>query len=317
MATATTAPVPTPDTDNWRAILLMVLAMGVFALEDMFIKLASDDIGIGQILLLIGIGGVAFYVWLAWNSGAEIIHRYQLNSYLVIRSLSEVVAGYGFVTALTRIDISVASAILQATSLVTVLGAALFLREPIGWRRWTAIIVGFIGVLLIIRPGADAFDVDSLYALIAVFALAARDLVTRKIPTSIPTSIVALQAYVGIMLLGVGLMLILPDGDWQAMTSMTTIYIVIAAVCGIIAYFAITTSLRVGEASAVAPFRYSRLVFALIVGFVIFGEVPDLWMTLGSILIVGSGLYALYRERLRKISPKSRKPIPGPFKSGL
>lgn len=296
-----------PSTDNTRAIALMVVSMACFALEDSFIKLASASIGIGQILLVLGIIGGTFYAVMGKRNGLTLFSRDHLDPMLLFRTTSEVVGTFGFVTALTRIDLSVASAILQATPLAVTLGAALFLREAVGWRRWLAIAIGFTGVLFIIRPGLGAFDPDSLYAVLGVIGLAARDVVTRRVPKSIPTSVIALQAFVAIGLLGIAMMPV--TKGWQTMTGETIGLMAAAGLCGIIGYFAITTSLRLGEVSAVSPFRYTRLVFALVIGYLIFGEVPDAAMLVGATLIVGSGLYALYRERLRKRALRS---IPQP-----
>lgn len=293
---------PDQNADNIRAIFLMVGSMALFALEDTLIKLAAREIGIGQILLILGVVGGLFASLMSYRQRAGVSRADLFHPVLMIRASSEVLGTYGFVTALSLIPLSTASAILQATPLVVTLGAALFLREAVGWRRWTAVLIGFVGVMLIIRPGFDGFDANSLYAVLGVIGLAARDVVTRRIPKSIPTSIVAAQAFWAVAVLGLVLMLV--SGDiWLSMSPLTIGLMAAASSCGIIAYFTITAALRLGEISAIAPFRYARLIFALIVGYLVFREVPDVWMISGSVLIVAGGLYALYRERVRQRQP--------------
>jgi drug/metabolite transporter (DMT)-like permease len=284
--------------DNLSRILLMIAAMAAFAIEDALIKLASADMPAGQILLAIGgSGAVIFAIW-ARLRGQPLFHPQVLDRTLWFRNLAEVVGTLGFVTALTLIPISTASAILQASPIVVTAGAALFLGEAVGWRRWTAVAVGFAGVLLILRPGADAFDMNALWAVLGVIGLAARDLFTRRMRSGLPTLVVATWGYVSVTLLGAGMLLVSGGAVFPGLAA--TSYIAGAVVIGAVAYWAIIEATRAGDVAVVQPFRYSRLVFAMIIGFVIFGELPDGITYLGAALVVGSGLYTLARERARK-----------------
>jgi drug/metabolite transporter (DMT)-like permease len=276
----------------------MIAAMAAFAIEDALIKLASADMPAGQILLAIGgSGAVIFAIW-ARLRGQPLFHPQVLDRTLWFRNLAEVVGTLGFVTALTLIPISTASAILQASPIVVTAGAALFLGEAVGWRRWTAVAVGFAGVLLILRPGADAFDMNALWAVLGVIGLAARDLFTRRMRSGLPTLVVATWGYVSVTLLGAGMLLVSGGAVFPGLAA--TSYIGGAVVIGAVAYWAIIEATRAGDVAVVQPFRYSRLVFAMIIGFVIFGELPDGITYLGAALVVGSGLYTLARERARK-----------------
>jgi len=185
------------------------------------------------------------------------------------------------------------------------MGAALFLGETVGWRRWSAIIIGLIGVLLIIRPGFEAFDPLSLLALVGVIGLSGRDLVTRAMPPGISSAKLAIYAFV--TLVPTGWLLLAVQGQSNVMPGTADSWRLVASVfLGIAAYYTIVLATRIGDLSAISPFRYSRLVFALIVGAIAFGERPDALTLLGSAIIVGSGLYALLREsRLRGTSPSS------------
>jgi len=145
--------------DNLRGALIMVLSMLGFAIEDMFIKLIGTDIPIGQIIFLLGTGGGAIcYGAMVLIKGQSLADRAMMTRPILLRALGEIIGTLGFVSAIVLTPISSASAILQATPLVVTLGAALFLGDPVGWRRWSAILVGMFGVLLVIRPGMDSFQ---------------------------------------------------------------------------------------------------------------------------------------------------------------
>ena len=284
--------------DNVAAIALMVAAMGLFAIEDMLIKLASETIGVGQILLILVTVGLIVFSILTRRAGHSVISAKFLHPAIIVRNVGETVGAFGFVTALTLVPISVASAILQATPLAVTVGAALFLKEPVGWRRWTAVLVGFFGVLLIIRPGLESFDANVLFAVFGVVGLAMRDVATRAIPTDIPSQQVSAYAYAVLVLPSFILMLF--QGGWQPVEAPTSIYLALAAGVGVVAYYVLVVATRRGEIPVIAPFRYSRLIFALIIGFFVFAERPDTLMLVGSALVIGTGLYALYRERVRQ-----------------
>lgn len=280
-----------------RGILLMTLAMAAFAVEDALIKLASAALPVGQILLMLGLGGAPAFALMARAQGHRVLTRAILAPALVARNAAEMAGTFGFVTALALIPLSTASAILQAAPLLVTAGAALFLGERVGWRRWAAVAVGFAGVLIILRPGAAGFDANALWAVLGVTGLAARDLITRRMPPAIPTPVVAASAFVAVGAVG-ALMLALRGGAVVPPPAALA-QISGAIAIGIAAYWAIVEATRTGDASAVAPFRYTRMVFALIVAWALFAEVPDAPMLVGAALIVGSGLYTLARERRR------------------
>ena len=282
--------------DNLRGIGLMVLAMASFAIEDAFIKVVARDLPTGQILMVIGVVGGAFFVGMARRAGIRLLSRDLLLRPVLARNLSEIVGTIGFVTAITTIPLSTASAIAQAMPLVITMGAALIFSEPVGWRRWSAIVVGLSGVLIIIRPGLSAFDPNALWAVLAVFGLAARDLAARAVPRSI--SHLQLAAYGFLSLVPTGLILLpfaatpaaLPDPRLSGLLAGAVLF-------GMLGYYAITSASRTGDVSVVTPFRFSRMLFALIIGMAVFGERPDLLTYLGATLILASGTYTFLRER--------------------
>lgn len=281
--------------DNIRGSALMVLAMAGFALEDTFIKFLSADLPVGQILFMMGIGGALIFGAFSLRRGDRLFSGDFLIRPVVLRNLGEMIAAFGYITALTLIPLSTVAAIIQATPLCVTLGAALFMGEQVGWRRWSAIVVGFIGVLLIIRPGLDGFQPASLFAVIGVAGLALRDLSTRAIPKKVSSMQLSGYAFATVIVIGAALLLL--DGGAVQPSSTNWIQLAFMLFFSVVGYYAIVAAMRIGDVSSVTPFRYSRLVFSLIIGMSVFGERPD-WLTYtGAALIIGSGLYSILRER--------------------
>ena len=282
--------------DNLRGAALMILAMFGFAVEDMMVKVISVDMPTGQIIFLLGGGGAIVFGILCRLQGQPLFERKMLSRPILLRSLAELIGTLGYVTAITLTPISTASAILQATPLLVTLGAAVLFGEMVGWRRWSAIFVGFFGVLLIIRPGTEGFDQLSLITLVGVLGLAGRDLATRGVPKETSSMQLSFLAFLTL----VPASMILSWGaktTWIAPTQTIWLLVIGATIITALAYYAIVAAMRVGEISFVTPFRYTRLVFALIFGIVIFGERPDVLTLTGSAIIVLSGIYTVWRER--------------------
>lgn len=282
--------------DNLRGAGMMVLAMAAFALEDTLIKLMAARLPTWEIVALLSLGGAAIFAILARRQGQALWRRDFLSRGLVVRNLAEITGIVGFVTALSLIEISLASAILQSAPLIVTLGAALFLGEPVGWRRWSAILVGFLGVLIVLRPGAAAFDGNALFAVVGVIGLAVRDLATRAIPAGVSSMQVSYLAFVAGLPAAAGLAVVTgapPVWPGPGLAGLLAATVLVGAA----AYYLIVSAMRLGDVSFVAPFRYSRMAFALTLGLFVFGERPDAAMLAGTGLIVGSGLFMLWREQ--------------------
>jgi drug/metabolite transporter (DMT)-like permease len=292
--------------DNMRGSILMVLAMLGFAIEDMLIKQMAGSLPVGQVVILLGIGGGIIFGSIVKFYGENLWSRAFIHPAMILRNLSEIFGTLGFVAAIALTPLSTASAILQATPLVVTLGAALFLGETVGWRRWLAILIGLCGVLLIIRPGMDGFDPKSLLAVIGVIGLAGRDLATRRIPKDISSRQIAFYAFMISLFTGFILLRIGVTGDtWTPIDSTQSLRMFAAVIVGVLAYYAIIGATRIGDVAIVSPFRYTRLVFALIVGVIAFNERPDALTLIGATIIVASGIYTLWREaKLRRTSPR-------------
>ncbi|CUK00879.1 phosphonate utilization associated putative membrane protein [Shimia thalassica] len=291
--------------NNIQGILLVVFAMAGFTIEDMFIKQLSDPLPTSQILIWLGLGSSLIFAALAVLRGDKIFAPEAWKTLPLIRAAGEAVAAMAFASALALVDISTVAAVFQALPLVITMGAALFLGEKVGWRRWTAIGLGFIGVLLIIRPGMAGFDPATLLVLIAVFAIVVRDLVTRRLDPSISSYVVSMQGFGSMVVAGLVMMPFTTKAAGVIGSGEAAMFAG-AILFGALGYWGIVTAMRLGEASVVAPYRYSRLLFSIIIGVVVFGERPDLPTLAGAALIIGSGLYTFLRER------QLAKPVPLP-----
>jgi drug/metabolite transporter (DMT)-like permease len=284
-----------PLTDNLRGALLMVASMAGFAVEDMFLKAAAQTMPVGQVILTVGLCGMVVFGLLSLRAGESPLPRAILHPALLIRSVFEVAGRLFYALAIALTPLSTTSAILQATPLVVVAFAALFLGERVGWRRWSAVLVGFIGVLIILRPGVEGFSALSLLAVAGMLGFAGRDLATRAAPKVLSNRQLGLAGFAMLSLAGAILLIrsggaTLPDLRGTGLLAGTALF-------GILAYHALTGAMRMGEVSFVTPFRYSRIVFALVLAVFVFGERPDAATLLGSALIVASGLYTLARAR--------------------
>jgi drug/metabolite transporter (DMT)-like permease len=281
--------------DNQRGGLFMIAAMAGFAIEDMFLKTAAQQVPVGQILMIFGTGGAIGFAILAKRQGARLLNPAIFSRAILLRAMFEVMGRLFFTLALALTPLSSVSAILQATPLVVVAGAALFFGEKVGWRRWSAIAAGFVGVLIVLRPGMDGFTPLSVLALLGMLGFAGRDLATRAAPKTL--SNLTLGVYGFAVLVPTGAALLAWTGGAMVPDARAGFALAAGTLVGIAAYFALTVAMRTGEVSLVTPFRYTRLLFALILSVLVFAERPDTATLLGSAIIVGSGIYTLLRGR--------------------
>ena len=286
--------------DNIKGALLMSLAMAGFTLSDAMVRIVTPDLNTGQIIFIRGAMTSAFILAIAWRFGAFRSIRVLLDPWLILRTVSEAVATVTYIHALASLPLPNASAILQALPLAVTMGAALFLGESVGWRRWLAIAVGFGGVLVIIRPGAEGFTLASLLVVASVVMATIRDIATKKINREIPSLMVSAVASVSVTL--VGLALIGPFGGWQAASPRHFGLLALAALALFTGYQAIIMAMRTGEISFIAPFRYTSLVWAIVLGIVLLGEMADRWMLVGAAIVIAAGIYTFHRESVRKRS---------------
>ena len=273
----------------------MMMSMACFAVEDTFIKLLSARLPATQILFSIGFGGALIILVLAIVLNVNLADKILLNKHVISRTIADLFGALSFTSAMVLIPMSLLASILQATPLFVTLGAAILLGEKVGWRRWSAIFIGFLGVIIILQPGYGSFQLASLLGLAAVLCLALRDVVTRDMATEIPTLTVTFYACLA---MGSAGFIAYPFFGPPIMpTAYEAIILICAAIIGLTGYFLLVLATRKGDVSVIAPFRYSRLLFSLGLASLILGEKLTLPILLGGLLVVSSGIYTFGRER--------------------
>ena len=296
--------------DNLTGALLMMASMAAFTLNDTMMKMLAGEIPLFQLLFLRGLITSILVGIVAWKMNALSLKLPTRDlKFIGLRTVAEIGAAYFFLTALFNMPLANVTAILQALPLTITLTAALVFKEKIGWRRLSAILIGFVGVILIVRPGADGFNIYSLYGLAAVAFVTLRDLTTRKLSKETPSMFVTLVTSIAIMVV-FGLASL--GRDWVPMDMRAGALTLGASLMIIGGYLFSVMVMRVGEISFVAPFRYTGLIWALVLGWLAFDEWPDLVTLTGAAIVVGSGMFMLYREA--QLGRKSRRmpPTHGP-----
>ncbi|MHA6263207.1 DMT family transporter [Arenibacterium sp. CAU 1754] len=283
---------------NTRAAFLMMASMAAFTLNDTCVKLTGGALPLFQLVTLRGILASLLIYALARSLGAL---RFNLSRHdwalVALRGTSEAGATYFFLTALLNMPLANVSAVLQGLPLTVTLGAALFFGERVGWQRIVAIAIGFAGMLLIVRPGPDGFSIYSLYALGAVACVTLRDLLTRHMSAEVPSMTVTLVSslsVLGFAAVSSTQVTWVPVNAWLALLLCGSALFIIGG------YLFSIMVMRAGEVSFTAPFRYTGLVWALALGWLVFDHWPDGLTLIGAGIVVGSGLFALYRERVVK-----------------
>lgn len=281
--------------DNTNGALLMICSMAAFTFNDTLVKLLGADVPLFQMLFLRGVLA-SILIWglakslgkLRWNLGR------QDWALVIVRTLAEIGAAYFFITALYHMPLANVTAILQILPLTVTLGGALFFGEAVGWRRASAIAAGFCGMLLIVRPGPEGFDEYAIYAMIAVVFVTVRDLSTRKMSANVPSLTVTLVASLGVMVFaGIACL----GAEWVALDTQHWALLGGASLFILAGYLLSVLVMRVGEVSFIAPFRYGGLLWALVLGLVVFGDWPDPITLTGAAIVVGAGVFTLLRGR--------------------
>lgn len=289
--------------DNLAGSTFMLLAMAGFSINDAIIKWVGQTLNLGQALMLRGVFATLLILLAARLLGQWRSPSILLDKRVLIRTAGEIFATACFVTAIFNMPIGNATAILQALPLALTASAALFFGEAVGWRRMLAICIGFSGVLLIVRPGYEGFNEFSLLAILTVVGCVFRDLATRGIPKAIPGMMIALISAIGVTLMGATIALFQP---WNPVGIGEIAPLMLCSTFLVAGYYFIIAAMRSGDIGFVSPFRYSVLIYAMLFGYFIFDETPDILTLAGSAIIVATGVYTLYRERIvrkQKITP--------------
>ena len=282
--------------DNLLGAALMTCCVLAYVLNDAVMKLLFADIDFFQAIFLRGLVSLPPILVLALMT-KTLLQKYSAKNQrlMIIRILAEIGTTVTFLTALKHMPLANVTAILQSLPLAITMAAAIFLSEPVGWRRWSAICVGFTGVLIIIRPGLAGFNSYSLLALAAVILLTVREISTRQLDNKVPTVTVALSTTLGITAFA-ALMLI--GTEWAEINFVSWSLIIAAAAAVTVATLLSVVAMRTGDIGFVSPFRYTSLIGAIGLGILLFGEWPDGITLLGAAIIAFAGIYSLYREQI-------------------
>jgi len=273
----------------------MVTAMALFALSDLCVKYAARSLTSPEILLFFGVFGALVFGGLTLRARQPLLTRAFFHPIVLLRNATEIFATICMISALVAAPLSLVASITQAMPLVVTAGAALFLGETVGPRRWLAVVVGLIGVLLILRPGVTDLSLGALLAVGATVGLGARDVITRLVPKGI--SNLQLVSFAFLVLIPAGLVFVALTGGFQPSNATDLSWALAASATAASGYYAITAAMRIGDVATVSPFRYTRLLFALILAVVFLGERPDTLTLFGAAIIISSGLFVLFRSR--------------------
>ncbi|MCB1430330.1 MAG: DMT family transporter [Nitratireductor sp.] len=289
--------------ENLRGAAFMTIGMFAFTVNDLAMKSFTGQLNLGQVVFIRGAIATILVYFLALKMGQMRPIKLAFRPLLFIRAAGEASATYLFVTALFHIPIANVSAIMQALPLALTFFAAFLFGEKVGWRRYTAVIVGLCGVLLIVRPGLQGFDIYSLYVLGAVVGCVVRDLATRRLASDIPALFITFVT--AILVATMGGVIALAE-EWKPVAFHHVALMGATSSFLLAGYFFTVTSMRTGDIGFVSPFRYTVLVFSVIGGMLIYSEFPDIYTIIGSLVVVATGIYTLYRERVvhrQRITP--------------
>jgi drug/metabolite transporter (DMT)-like permease len=282
--------------DTLRGIVAMLLSCLFFIINDTIIKVTAEELPLGQVLFLRSVLATAVVLVIVWKMGLLPRVLPQTSRFVLTRSIVEGVTTLAYIGGLMHLPIANASAIAQATPLALTAAGAILLGEAVGWRRWLSVAVGFCGILIIVRPGPDGFNAWALLILLSVVLVTIREISTRFIAPNTDTAVVSLVTQV---MVTVACGLLAATEVWQPMDMMQIGLIGLASIgCLLGVHFSID-AMRHGDISLVAQFRYSFIPFAIFLGWLVWGDVPDLLTFVGIAVVAGSGIYVFYRERVR------------------
>ncbi|VUZ24152.1 Riboflavin transporter [uncultured Comamonas sp.] len=285
--------------DNFKGICWMVAAMGAFALEDAFVKAAARQLPIGQLLMMFGLGGMLAFAAFPRRGGVGLLHVAARSKAMLVRAGFEFIGRLFYVLAIALTPLSSATAILQATPVLVVLGASLYFGEKVGWRRWVAVVMGLVGVLVVLRPSAADFSWLSLLTLVGMVGFAGRDLASRAVSPLLSTRHLGFYGFLTIVVAGA--LYGLWEGRALVVPTLASAAAVASAVAiGVLAYACLMKAMRTGDIATVTPFRYTRLLFGVGLGVVAFNETVDTPMLLGCAIIAGAGLFIAWSGRRRR-----------------
>lgn len=292
------------QSNNTRGIVTMLVAMATFACGDTLMKLAAETVPTGELVFMRGVLMFSAALTFAVMTGALKYLWRLVAPPMLIRAIGDVGGALAFQGALARMPFADLVAINQTNPLLVTAASAVFLAERVGWRRWTATGIGFLGVLLIIQPGTSGFTWWSILALVGVFFATMRDVATKRIDSGVPTVLILLTS-TGVVTLGS--LTLLPFETWFWPEPIILLKVLGSAAFSLVGHVCIISSVRMGDLSAVVPFRFSIVIWAMIGGYLIWGTLPDALTILGITVVISAGLYTFHRELVLR----RRRSLPG------
>ena len=277
----------------------MIASMAAFAIEDAFLKTVTKHLPVGQVLMMFGAGGLCVFALMARRARVTIFQAQVLTKSMLFRAVFEFFGRLFYVLAIALTPMSSATAILQSAPLFVVLGARIFLREKVDTKTWLAILAGLLGVMIILRPSAEDFSSMSLLAVIGTLGFVGRDLFSRAAPPTLTKEVLGFYGFSTMLFAGASFALW--DGKAFVSLELTQALMIGAAlVAGVFGYTALMTAMRTGSIGAVTPYRYSRLLFGLSIGVLVFGETLDAPMLIGCAVVIGAGLFIGWQNQRRQ-----------------
>ena len=277
----------------------MIASMAAFAIEDAFLKTVTKQLPVGQVLMMFGAAGLCVFALMARRAGASIFQAQVLTKNMLLRAVFEFFGRLFYVLAIALTPMSSATAILQSAPLFVVLGARIFMREKVDAKTWIAIFLGLFGVLIILRPSAADFSLLSLLALIGTLGFVGRDLFSRTAPSSLTKEVLGFYGFTTMMIAG-ACFAVWDGKPFVFLQAQQFMMLAAALLAGVFAYTALMTAMRTGSIGAVTPYRYSRLLFGISIGVIVFGEQLDAPMLLGCAVVIGAGLFIGWQNQRRQ-----------------
>jgi drug/metabolite transporter (DMT)-like permease len=295
-------------TDNLRGIIAVLIGSTAFVLNDAMVKLVSSELPSGEIIVVRGVLSTLMLVVGVIVLGAARPLRILFSPMMLLRLAAAAAATVFIVISLRHLPLATVNTVLQVTPLAVTAGAAMVYRERVGWQRWLAALTGFLGVVLIVKPGGG-FGAAAYLAMTALIFTTMRDLTTRGLPRDIPSIFVAAAGAAAITLAGFAVMPF--DAPWTMPSRWAWTLMTLSAACLFVANTFIIIALRTGEIAVIAPFRYAPVPLSILLGYWWWSDIPDGLAFFGIGLVLAAGLYTLNRERLALAAA----PAPSPRRS--
>ena len=277
----------------------MIASMAAFAIEDAFLKTVTKHLPVGQVLMMFGAGGLSVFALMARRAKVTIFQAQVLTKSMLFRAVFEFFGRLFYVLAIALTPMSSATAILQSAPLFVVLGARIFLREKVDAKTWLAILAGLLGVMIILRPSAEDFSSMSLLAVVGTLGFVGRDLFSRAAPPTLTKEVLGFYGFTTMVIAG-ACFAVWDGKPFVALQAQQFLMLSAALISGVFGYTALMIAMRTGSIAAVTPYRYSRLLFGISIGVIVFGEQLDAPMLLGCAVVIGAGLFIGWQSQRRQ-----------------